>query len=189
MKNYISEIINGNMKAFDALYKSYRMPITTYFRLNQGLNREDSLDLYQDICTIVLNNIKTGRLKPDSLPDLSLKAYLKKTGQFILYNRRRKRTVPMTFDSDWIMNFNDKIPQEDNSEMADKLSIIRSTIENMQMPCSKLLELKFFNEKSGTDIARIMNYANSDSVKTQLSKCRTKLRAVIDRKFKEYGYA
>lgn len=189
MKNYISEIINGNMKAFDALYKSYRMQITTYFRFSQGLNWEDSLDLYQDICTAVLNNIKTGRLKADSLPDSSIKAYLKKTGLFILYNRRRKRTVPMTFDSDWILNFNDKIPQEDNSEMADKLSIIRSTVEKMQMPCSKLLELKFFNEKSGEDIARIMNYANSDSVKTQMSKCRTRLRSVIDRKFKEYGYA
>lgn len=45
MRNYISEIVGGNMKAFDELYKAYRMQFLAYFRLTQGLNKEDALDL------------------------------------------------------------------------------------------------------------------------------------------------
>ena len=73
MKNYISEIVGGNMNAFDELYKSYRMQFLIYCRINHGLGQDDAIDLYQDVCAALLNNIKTGRLKEESLPDSSLR--------------------------------------------------------------------------------------------------------------------
>lgn len=188
MMNYISEIVGGNMKAFDELYKAYRMQFITFFRQTQGLNKENALDLYQDTFAALLNNVKTGRLKEDSLPDSSLRSYINKTGQFILFNRRRKRAVPLTFDTDRIINLDNEILDEDSSEMEDKLFIVRKAVELMPMPCSRLLELRFFMEKKGAEIARIMNYANPDSVKTQVNKCKAKLKEIIKKRFRECGY-
>ena len=96
MKNYISEIVGGNMNAFDELYKAYRMQFLIYCRINHGLGHDDAIDLYQDVCAALLNNIKTRRLKEGSLPDSSLRTYINNTGKFILFNRRRKKSVPLT---------------------------------------------------------------------------------------------
>ena len=188
MKNYILEIVRGNMNAFDELYKAYRMQFLLYCRVNHRLSHEDAIDLYQDVCAALLNNIKTGRLKDDSLPDSSLRTYLNNTGKFILFNRRRKKAVPLTFDTDWIMNIDESLPDEDNREKEDKLFIIRKAVELMPMPCSKLLELRFFQEKKGSEIAKIMNYASADSVKTQVNKCKAKLHDIVVKRFKECGY-
>lgn len=188
MKNYISEIVAGNMNAFDELYKAYRMLFLLYGRVNLGLSHEDAVDLYQDVCTAVLNNIKTGRLKEDSLPDSSLRSYINQTGKFILYNRRRKKAVPLSFNTEWIYNLEDSLPEEEDDEKQEKLFIIRRTVELMPMPCSKLLELKIYKEKKNSEIAKIMNYANLDSTKSQLSKCKAKLEAIVKQRLKECGY-
>ena len=188
MKNYISEIVGGNMNAFDELYKSYRMQFLIYCRINHGLGQDDAIDLYQDVCAALLNNIKTGRWKEESLPDSSLRTYINNTGKFILFNRRRKKAVPLTFDTDWIMNLDESLPEEDDREKEDKLFIVRKAVELMPMPCSKLLELRFFKEKKGAEIAEAMNYASADSVKTQVNKCKAKLHDIIVKRFKECGY-
>ena len=159
-----------------------------YCRLTHRLSQEDALDLYQDACTALLNNIKTGRLKEDALPDSALRSYINQTGKFILYNRRRKKAVPLTFDTDWVINLDESVPEEDDRELQDKLFIIRKAVELMPMPCSQLLELRFFKEKKGAEIASIMKYANPDSVKTQVNKCKAKLKEVILKRFRECGY-
>ena len=43
-------------------------------------------------------------------------------------------------------------------------------------------------EKKNAEIAQIMNYANLDSTKSQLSKCKAKLEAIVKQRFKECGY-
>lgn len=188
MKNYISEILAGNLKAFDELYKAYRMQFIAYAVHNHGLGREDAVELYQDVCSALLNNIKSGRLKGDSLPDSLLRTYINNTGKFILFNRRRKKAVPLFFNTDWILNLDDSVPEEDDSELQDKLFIVRKAVELMPMPCSQLLALRFFKEKNGKEIARIMNYANPDSVKTQVNKCKARLKEIIVKRFRECGY-
>lgn len=188
MKNYISKIVNGDMNAFDELYKAYRKQFLLYCRISHGLDHEAAIDLYQDVCTALLNNIKTGRLKEDSLPDSSLRAYINQTGKFIIFNRRRKKSIPLIFDTDEIRRQDDCIPDEDVREREDKLFIVRKTVELMPMPCSKLLELRFFKEMKGAEIAEIMNYANADSVKTQVNKCKAKLHEMVKKRFIECGY-
>lgn len=94
----------------------------------------------------------------------------------------------MFFNTDWILNLDDSVPEEDDSELQDKLFIVRKTVELMPMPCSQLLALRFFKEKKGKEIARIMNYANPDSVKTQVNKCKARLKEIIVKRFRECGY-
>ena len=86
------------------------------------------------------------------------------------------------------MNLDESIPDEDDREKEDKLFIVRKAVELMPMPCSKLLELRFFKEKKGAEIAEVMNYASADSVKTQVNKCKAKLHDIIVKRFKECGY-
>lgn len=190
--NYINRMIEGHGGAFDMIYNMYKSQFIALFRKNQGLSRDDAEELYHDVCAILINNVETGRLGVDSIKNSQLKAYLNNTGKYILFNRRRKRQVPLTVDTDFIMkgelNAISDGDEEYDKELDDKLFIIRSTVRDMPEPCSRILKLVVFNKKSNSEVARIMNYASADTVKTQRHRCMGKLREKVIRRFKSAGY-
>ena len=67
-------------------------------------------------------------------------------------------------------------------------AVIRSAVKEMKMPCSKLLYLAIYYEKSHEEIASIMHYANARTVTTQRSRCTQKLIGFLRKRFKELGY-
>ena len=172
------------------------------FRKSQGLGRDEAETLYHDACAILLNNVESGRLTRDSIQNSQLKAYLNNTGKYILFNKLRKRQVPLIVDTDYIMTYGDldssrkhnnksmaRDPEESyDEEMDDKLFIIRTTVRDMPQPCDQLLKLVIYMKKSNKEVAEIMNYANADSVKTQRSRCMKKLRDKVKQRFKAAGY-
>jgi DNA-directed RNA polymerase specialized sigma24 family protein len=49
----------------------------------------------------------------------------------------------------------------------------------MDEPCCSLLDKFYWEELSGEEIARQMNYKNADTVKTQKYKCMQKLKVAL----------
>lgn len=68
--------------------------------------------------------------------------------------------------------------------------IVRSCVDNMPMPCSMLLDLTVYQEKSYQEVARIMDYGSADVAKTQRSRCFNRLRAIVKERIsnKEYDF-
>ena len=200
--NYINRLIAGDRQVFDVIYSTFKGQFIALFRKLQGLGREEAEMLYHDACAILLNNVESGRLKRDSIQNSQLKAYLNNTGKYILFNKLRKRQVPLIVDTDYIMTYGDldssrkqnnksmaRDPEESyDMEMDDKLFIIRTTVRDMPQPCDQLLKLVIYMKKSNKEVADIMNYANADSVKTQRSRCMKKLRDKVKQRFKAAGY-
>ena len=200
--NYINSLIDGDRQVFDVIYSTFKGQFVALFRKTQGLGRDEAETLYHDACAILLNNVETGRLMRDSLLNSQLKAYLNNTGKYVLFNRRRKRQVPLTVDTDYILNYGDldSSRKQNNRSMAlyddeaydeemdDKLFIIRTTVRDMPQPCAQLLKLVIYMKKSHKEVAEIMNYANEDSVKTQRYRCMGKLRDKVIERFKAAGY-
>lgn len=200
--NYINSLIDGDRQVFDVIYSTFKGQFVALFRKTQGLGRDEAETLYHDACAILLNNVETGRLMRDSLLNSQLKAYLNNTGKYVLFNRRRKRQVPLTVDTDYILNYGDLDSsrkqnnrsmalyddEEYDEDMDDKLFIIRTTVRDMPQPCAQLLKLVIYMKKSHKEVAEIMNYANEDSVKTQRYRCMGKLRDKVIERFKAAGY-
>ena len=200
--NYITRLIDGDRQVFDVIYTTFKSQFIALFRKVQGLGREEAETLFHDSCAILLNNVESGRLTRDSIHNSQLKAYLNNTGKYILFNKRRKRQVPLSVDTDYIMTYGDldsarkhnsKSMARDSeesydTEMDDKLFIMRTTVRDMPQPCDQLLKLVIYMKKSNKEVAEIMNYANADSVKTQRSRCMKKLRDKVKQRFKAAGY-
>lgn len=200
--NYINRLIAGDRQVFDVIYATFKSQFIALFRKSQGLGRDEAETLYHDACAILLNNVESGRLTRDSIQNSQLKAYLNNTGKYILFNKLRKRQVPLIVDTDYIMTYGDldssrkqnnksmaRDPEESyDMEMDDKLFIIRTTVRDMPQPCDQLLKLVIYMKKSNKEVADIMNYANADSVKTQRSRCMKKLRDKVKQRFKAAGY-
>ena len=188
-KNPIDEVAKGNLSAFDKIYLSNKDQFLALMKKDEGLDVDSARDLYQEACAALYNNICTGRLTGESLGNNKLRTYLNQVGKYILYNKRRKRQVPLYFDTDKVFSFEKEEEEYDFShEIRDaRLFIVRTSVRDMPKPCSELLRLVLFLKKSHEDVARIMGYSNADSVKTQRSKCMRKLREVAEKRFDLYA--
>ena len=119
---------------------------------------------------------------------MELQAYIINTGKWMSLNDYRKRQTPLTFDTDYVMRYDAVVDEESDFEKNEKLAVIRSAVKEMKMPCSKLLYLAIYYEKSHEEIASIMHYANARTVTTQRSRCTQKLIGFLRKRFKELGY-
>lgn len=184
---WIKRIADGDLSAFERVYVKYKLPFIKYFRANQGAGATEAMDLYLDACTTLFNNIRTGRLNGWSSADDTFSAYLIQIGRFLLFNKRRKRQLPLTYDDDAVFNFKGEDSELDKEREA-MLTIVRNSVSQMPQPCSQLLNLVCFEKKSHQEVAKIMHYANADSVGTQRSRCMQKLRSFVRKQFKDLGY-
>lgn len=193
--NYINRIIDGDKRAFDDMYKALKPEFIRICRRRFSLGRSLSEDLYHDALAVLYNNIETGRLERDKLPDEKVGAYVGLIARNIQYNRNRKRQIPLVYNPWRLLNDSDdessgKLGEEVpyDAETDDKLFILRTTVRDMPMPCAEILRLAVYEKKSNEEVASIMHYANSDSAKTQRSRCMQKLRDQVKKRFKECGY-
>jgi RNA polymerase sigma factor (sigma-70 family) len=70
---------------------------------------------------------------------------------------------------------------------AEKIETLRSAIELIQPICKKILLLFYFEEKCLEDIAKILNFANSDVVKSKKYQCKKLLEEVLKKQFNITG--
>ena len=188
MDNYINRIIDGDGKAFDQMYKALKPSFIKITKSKFDMDKSEAEDLYHESLAALYNNVKTGRLKRDSLPDEKLASYVLTIAKHIHYNKLRKRQAPLVFDSEIILDNQNPEDIPYDQEKDDKLFIIRKTVRNMSNPCRDLLKLAIYEKKKNSEIASIMKYTNAASVKTQRSRCMTRLREKVKERFKMCGY-
>lgn len=188
LKRLIPRVALGDQKAFDEIYLSLKEQFLSLMTKHEGLDREGALDLYQEACAALYNNILSGRLTEASLTGVLLSTYLNQVGRYTLYNMRRKRQTPLVFDTEMVLSFDSEAEPQYDPVQDEKIRIVVDVVNKMEMPCSMILNLFYFRKKSQEEVARIMSYSNADSAKTQKSKCMKKLRAAVKQKFRESGY-
>lgn len=184
---WIKRIAAGDLSAFERVYEQFKLPFIRYFRANQGVGASEVTDLYQDACTALFNNIRTGRLTGWDSRDDVFGPYLIQIGRYLLFNKRRKRQLPLEYDEDVVLNFRGEESGYDEEKEA-MLTIVRNSVDQMQQPCAQLLNLVCFEKKSHQEVAEIMHYANADSVGTQRFRCMQKLKGFVRKQFKDLGF-
>ena len=181
----IAGIAEGDKRTFEDLYWRHRRPFVSYLRHSQGVSTEDALDIYQDACAALHNNIVTGRLTPESLEGATLKTYLFAVGTKILFNRRRKKQTDILFDTEAALKTGETLA-DDDPDHQERLAVIRLCVKQMKSPCKELLSLRLWTGLSSAEIAARMNYSSDRSAITQVSKCRQKLISYVKSQLKGY---
>lgn len=178
---YIQRLIDGDNRALNDIYSSFRSGFIAYARAELGLDFEDAQDLFQESCILLLTKVRKGEIK--ELANHQVGSYLKTTGKLLNANRRRKRVIKT-------VSGGPDIPEEptDNSEEEQRLQAVRDVVMDFPGPCSTLLELQYFHQKKQAEIAKVMGYESADSVKTMSSRCRGKVKVLIKQRFRELGF-
>ncbi len=197
-KELIKRIKEGDQKAFEKVYDRYKLPFLSLMRGKYEADLNEALDLLQEACAALYTNIAAGKLTPESLQGATLKTYILNTGKYILFNKRRKKSTPLVFATDWILNMDDddkidndilKDTSEAERERQDKLFIVRESVKLMPSPCKEILTMKFYKKMKAAEIAVQLGDGKTEAaVKMQANRCKDKLSEVVKRRFNECGY-
>lgn len=174
---FIYEIAHGNNHAFTELYEMYRSEFIGYIRKSYKGQDDIILDIYQDSCVALYDNIRTGKLSAISL-NVKLKTYLFGIGHNKLVDvYRRSDSKHKTHFVEGIDNSKD-YNSEYRDECSEKDEIIRQAVNAMNEPCNTILTLYYWDDKSIKDIAEIQN-KTAEATKMQKSRCMSKLKSYI----------
>lgn len=175
-QEFIYKIAQGDNQAFTILYDQYRSEFVGYIGKRYKGDSETIFELYQDACVALYDNIHSGKLQVLN-PGVKLKTYLFRIGynKFIDLIRTRTRNIGICENIDYTKDYD----SEYADDCSERFAIIRQAVDIMREPCNTILSLYYWENKSIKEIAQLQGYANTDSAKSQKSKCMGKLKEYI----------
>ena len=174
-QEFIHEIRQGHKDAFTVFYKQYRSEFIGYMRKRYKGDPDTIIDLYQDSCIVLYDQICSGKLNTLN-PGAKLKSYLFKVGINKLIDLIRKCGKISTVENIDRVNDRDSGYDDDRSE---QFATIRQAVSMMTEPCNTILTLYYWDAMSHDEIAKHQGYANADSANAQKSKCMNKLKSYV----------
>lgn len=167
----IQKALQGNRSAWMKLVKRYEKSIYNY-GLRMTSNREDALDLMQEIFTSVFRNLATYR------GEGVFKAWLFRIASYrcVEFYRRKKPT----------QGLDDAPEMECEAAKPDELLLMNRDSEQLisamsQLPLAQkaVIELKFFGQFTFEEIAEQLN-VSSNTVKSRLYAALDKLKTLLE---------
>ena len=175
----ISGFRNNDQQVINSFYNANCPLFLNYFKTHYGKSQEYILDLFQDVCVILWQNIHDGKLREDNLSS-SLTTYILSIGKYTLMAKDRK--YKEIVDDKAINNL--RFIADDAEELKyqiEREDFIDRVVSSLKSPCNDLLRAFYWDKLSGQQIALKLGYSNPDSVKAQKSKCMSKLKQLVSR--------
>ncbi|WP_158964053.1 RNA polymerase sigma factor [Myroides fluvii] len=172
-KRVIKQIQAGEQKAIEEVYMLYKKEFTL-FAGRFAISEQDTADIYQDSIIAMYENILAGDLKVFSS---SIKTYLFAIGKYKIYNRLNVKIVTEDF-----VDYEFLLKQEKEEEWAieeEQLAQVLSSYQLLGHRCQEVLTLFYYENLSMEQIKQKLNYASSDVVKSQKSRCIKQLKALV----------
>lgn len=173
----IEAILNRDEFLIGRIYCQYRDEFINFLR-KMIKNEDDYLqDIYSEAFWKLCDKIYTKSLNASTLTS-SMKSYLFGIGKFMMMEHQRKLKNGALVILSEIPDLED----DDSAVMIENEKIVAEALEQLGEPCHSLLIKKYWECKSGEEIAVELNYKNADSVKTQRYRCMDKLRVQLSNK-------
>lgn len=176
---YIRGFKDNDERVISTFYKSIRPSFFAYFRTHYSKEDADILDIFQDACIVLWNNIHHDKLTEECLRS-ALSTYFLSIGKYTMMAKDRK--YKEIVDDEELS----RLPfiEDDAEELQKRVELedfVYRMVSEMKPPCDKLLKAQYWDKLSGMEIAEKYGYSGPDSVKTQKSKCIKKLRPLIEK--------
>lgn len=199
----VARIRENDEQAKEIMYRQYREEFLGWaFKSMFGITADEALAVYADACVAVWDNV--ARRKYELIQGASFKTYLFRVAMNIWMNmsRRKRRTVAGTGpemlsidsfpDSDDPVNaapdifITSILGEKDDYEL--KKEIVRDVVFNvMTDPCQSIFRYVYYKKLNCSEIAERMSYKGPRTVITLANRCRRKLAAVLNDRFKKTG--
>lgn len=202
-RELVARIRGNDEAAREIMYRQYREEFLGWaFKSMFGITADEALSVYADACVAVWDNV--ARRKYELIPGASFKTYLFRVAMNIWMNQsRRKRkavagTGPEMLSIDNFPDSDDPgnaapdifitsiLGEKDDYEL--KKEIVRDVVFNVITdPCQSIFRYVYYKKMNCSEIAERMSYKSPRTVITLANRCRRKLAAVLNDRFKKSG--
>lgn len=171
---------------FNAFFAKERKKTISFLRHEYNLPEESAEGVYQDSCIALFLNIKEGKL-------VSLTSSLSTYFTRICINQTLKtfhNSTPVDSIDDERFDHRkvDEIINEGSGFSVEQQQAMADIVNNMSHPCNVILWSYYYDNMSMNEIASVINYKNSDTVKAKKTQCMQKLKNRFSETIKEIVY-
>jgi RNA polymerase sigma factor (sigma-70 family) len=172
-KDLIERIKSNDRTVLKEIFIRYEKMIVSYIKIHGG-GDADAEDVLQESIIVLWQQVCSGTFKLTSKIGTYLMGVAKNKWREQL--RRHKNVSHLESNGD--------VPIEGTSAMdnlltQEKIHQIRQALNSISPLCKKLLTLFYFEERSLEDIARILEFANTDVAKSKKYQCKKALEETI----------
>ena len=157
------------------LYESYRTEFLRWI-MKYRCTSEEAKDAYQFAVLTFYENIINGKL---TLLSSSEKTYLFAIGKNKIMEMKRA-SGKLTEINDREENLPDISFDDDEQVDPNQLKRVALCLEKLGQPCVSLLKEFYYHCRSMEEIAKLLDYKNTDSAKNQKYKCLLRLRKLFN---------
>ncbi|MCO6495065.1 MAG: sigma-70 family RNA polymerase sigma factor [Bacteroidetes bacterium] len=168
------ELKLSNEKALVQLYKDNYTMVRNYIMSNNG-KTEDVEDVLQEAVVVVWEKVRDKDFELSSRLSTFLMAIAKN-----LWLKKLNKTSRIDFDNDKITAMRLGYYQDFSNE---KRKIVGEMMNKLDSTCKQILILFYFKDMETKRIAEIMNFANTDVVKSKKYQCFKKLQSLFERNY------
>lgn len=169
-REVLEKIAQGDERALDYLYKKYYRMMTNIVLKNNG-TEDEAKDVYQESLLAFWQKAASGNLVLTSKISTFLYS--------ICLNQWRKELDRKSRLS------NEQVDHEEyqTHDAEERLKIVTQCIGELGDTCRKILTFYYFDGLNMTEIAKRLNFANTDTAKTKKYKCKKKLDTLIKTRY------
>ncbi|MFT5640620.1 MAG: RNA polymerase sigma factor (sigma-70 family) [Cyclobacteriaceae bacterium] len=169
-KEILEKIKKGDETALDFLYTKYYKMMTNLVLKNNG-TEEEAKDVYQEALLAFWKKAVSGKLVMTS--KISTYLYSICLNQWRKELDRKNKMSREEVDGEEYQGHDEK----------ERLKIVMNCIDELGDVCKRILTYYYFDGLSMNDIAKNLNFANTDTAKTKKYKCKKKLDSLIKSKY------
>lgn len=171
---------------FNSFFTKERKKTLTLLCSRYNLSHESAEDVYQDSCIALFQNIKNGKLV--SLTT-SLSAYFTQICVFqTLKKIRDDKPIDSIDNGQYDSSKVDELLGLDNGFTVQQQTAMEDIINHLPPPCDIILWSYYYENMSITDIASVIDFKNSDSVKAKKAQCMKRLKGRFTNQIKDILY-
>lgn len=174
-RRFIERIRLNDREVLGEIFLKYQGMVFNYV-LKHGGKETDAEDILQEAIIVLWQKVNAGNFQLTS-----------RLGTYLMGIAKNKWMAQLRKDKRFTSDDNREDPVDDNPSSLEKLltdekiKLVQRALEVIQPLCKKLLMLFYFEEKNMNDIAKIMNFANTDVVKSKKYQCKKALEEVIQK--------
>ncbi|MDP5172738.1 MAG: sigma-70 family RNA polymerase sigma factor [Bacteroidia bacterium] len=179
--NLVEDLQAGRQEELRRVYDAYRTPFLRWAMSRFQIQKEDALEVFQDVILAFYENVMNGKI--DSLSS-KLQTYLFGIGRFMLIKRfkanERSTSLELLPADTANALVEADVPQ---MEISERSVMVQQALQRLGTSCRDLLLAVYYHQYSGEVIAERLGYKNPDVVKSQKARCMKQLRDMMTRDF------
>lgn len=171
---------------FNAFFTKERKKTVAFLKRQYSLSYEEAEDVYQDSCIALFRNIQDGKLVTLTS---SLSTYFTQICVFqTLKKIRDVKSMDSIDNGQYDSSKVDELLGANGGFTVRQQQAMEDIINHMPPPCDMILWSYYYEDMSMTEIANVIDFKNSDSVKAKKAQCMKKLKDRFSNQIKEILY-